>query len=97
MLKNKRFSFFLVCVVVFDANYNIVSASCSTANEENECCWLVRYEGLVKSINDRPGFQAPITEAFQVGIIKVIAYYVTAVASLALIMMKENFYNYSSN
>lgn len=79
MLKNKLFSFFLVGVVVFDANYKIVSASCSTANAENECCWLVRYEGLVKSINDRPGFQAPITEAFQVGMIKVIAYYMIAV------------------
>ena len=85
MISDKLFAFFLACIFAFDANNNFVSASCSKENEENECCWLVRYEGLVKSINDRPSFQAPITEAFQVGIIKVMTYYKIARANESFI------------
>ena len=72
ILKNKLFAFLIVCIFVFDANNNNVLASCSTANEENECCWLVRYEDKISSTNDRPGFQDEITEAFQVRMIKVL-------------------------
>jgi len=44
-------------------NDNFVFAVCSNADEE--CCWLKHYEGVEKTINDRPNFQAEITEAFQ--------------------------------
>ena len=59
---------FVICYLFLDGNNNKVLAACSKEGEE--CCWLVRYEGLVKDINDRPGFQAEITEAFQVGKIR---------------------------
>ena len=56
---------FVIYFLVFEGNDNFVVAVCSNADEE--CCWLKHYEGVEKSINDRPNFQAEITEAFQVG------------------------------
>jgi hypothetical protein len=35
-----------------------------SANCDNN--WLERYEGVLKTINKRPGFPAPLTEAFKV-------------------------------
>ena len=65
MLFSKLLISFIIHNLFLDGNNNKVFAACSKEGEE--CCWLVRYEGLVKDINGRPGFQAEITEAFQVG------------------------------
>ena len=68
MLFTKLLIPFIIYNTFLDINHNKVLAACSKEGED--CCWLVRYEGLVKDINDRPGFQAEITEAFQVGKIR---------------------------
>ena len=61
---SKLLACFVIYFLVFEGNDNFVIAVCSDADEE--CCWLKYYEGVEKSINDRPGFQAEITTAFQV-------------------------------
>ena len=61
---HKLLACFVTYFLIFEGNDNFVIAVCSDADEE--CCWLKHYEGVEKSINDRPGFQAEITTAFQV-------------------------------
>ena len=60
----KLLACFVIYFLIFVGNDNFVFAVCSNADEE--CCWLKHYEGVEKTINDRPNFQAEITEAFQV-------------------------------
>ena len=61
---SKSLACFVIYYLTFEGNDNFVSAVCTQVGER--CCWLRHYEGVERTINERPGFQAEITEAFKV-------------------------------
>ena len=61
---SKSLACFVIYYLILEGNDNFVSAACTIVGEK--CCWLNRYVGVEKTINDRPGFPLEITEGFQV-------------------------------
>jgi len=71
----KIFSIFLfgvmvaICIEKVMAEYRFLNIDVGNnvcSNADDECCWLVHYKDVVKTINNRPDFPKEVTKAFEI-------------------------------